>query len=126
MVGFKSAAVIVWMPEDEKPSIKSFETDDNKMPAIEGCWELGIALVKAVIGPLGRERMRGQKWAMWFSHPTTVSEPTSASRTLSLSMLKGLHGEKRPADAVDRAEHVAKIDTPVPKARSPHKKREGA
>jgi hypothetical protein len=51
MADFKSAAVVVWMPIGERPSIKSFETSDENMPAIEGCWELGVALIKAVLGP---------------------------------------------------------------------------
>jgi hypothetical protein len=51
MADFKSAAVVVWMPEGERPSIKSFETEDDKMPEIAGYWELGVALIRAVLGP---------------------------------------------------------------------------
>jgi hypothetical protein len=51
MADFKSAAVVVWMPKGEKPGIKSFETEDDQMPETAGCWELGVALIRAALGP---------------------------------------------------------------------------
>lgn len=50
MPDFKSAAILVWLNDDEDaPTIGTFECEDDEMPEHIGFWELGAALPMAVL-----------------------------------------------------------------------------
>lgn len=51
MLDHKSAAIIVWMPEGQAPTIKAYQVSDGEAPETSGYFELGIALIVATKGP---------------------------------------------------------------------------
>ena len=51
MINPKDAAVVVWMPVGETPTIKAYEVPDGEAPETNGFFELGVALIVAVKGP---------------------------------------------------------------------------
>ena len=57
MLHLKDAAVVIWMPVGEAPTIQSYEVPDGDAPETQGFFELGVALIVAVKGPprLGRQ-----------------------------------------------------------------------
>ena len=75
MDDFKQAAIVVWMPTGEQPSIKSFQVEDGQMPDTEGYWEAGAALIVAAKGPTKSGK---EAWVKVGGHVLSPDECTRA------------------------------------------------